>query len=70
MWGGCRGFLFGPWVEDAKTAAQDSEEQDLFVWNLKTQVTVWGTSEAGGSEVEDYANRELAGLVSDYYARR
>eukprot|EP00884_Botryococcus_braunii_P010024 jgi/Botrbrau1/19022/Bobra.0100s0052.2 len=67
----CQGFLFGPWIEDAKKAAgADAEQEILFLQNLKTQVTLWGSSREGGSEIEDYANREQAGLVSSYYLRR
>lgn len=65
-----RGFLFGLWIEDAKKAAVGEEEERLFLLNLKTQVTVWGTSASGWSEIEDYANREQGGLVSSYYLAR
>lgn len=62
--------MFGLWIEDARKAAVGREEERLFIWNLKTQVTVWGTSARGWSEIEDYANREQAGLLSSYYLER
>ena len=65
-----RGFLLGPRVAVARAAAATPDQADLHEWNLRTQLTVWGTSEAGGSEVEDYANREWAGLISTYYRPR
>jgi len=66
----CRGFLLGPRLAEARAAGRTSEESDLYEWNLRTQLTVWGTSPRGGSEVEDYANREWAGLISSYYKPR
>lgn len=65
-----RGFLLGPKLEEARKAGHSAAEARLFEWNLRTQLTVWGTSNAGGSEVEDYANREWAGLISSYYKPR
>lgn len=66
----CRGFLLGPRIAEARAAGHTSEESDLYEWNLRTQLSVWGTSPRGGSEVEDYANREWAGLISSYYKPR
>ena len=64
------GFLLGPRLAEARAAGHTSVEKDLYEWNLRTQLTVWGTSPKGGSEVEDYANREWAGLISSYYRPR
>ena len=66
----CRGFLLGIRLEEAKAAASTAEEEQQFEWNLRTQITVWGTHPGGPSEVEDYANREWAGLMADYYLVR
>jgi hypothetical protein len=50
------------------------QEQDLariYEWNLRTQLTIWGTSAAAGdSEVSDYANKEWNGLISSFYLPR
>jgi len=70
MSAGCRGFLLGPRLAEARRAATTEAEARQFEWNLRTQLTVWGTSDAGGSEIEDYANREWAGLLSSYYKPR
>ena len=71
MWYGARsGFLVGPRLAEARAAGHTGEESDLYEWNLRTQLSVWGTSPKGGSEVEDYANREWAGLISSYYKPR
>ena len=60
----------GPKLEEARAAGHSEEEARLYEWNLRTQLTVWGTSDAGGSQIEDYANREWAGLISSYYKTR
>ncbi|BDA50506.1 Alpha-N-acetylglucosaminidase [Coccomyxa sp. Obi] len=65
-----RGFLLGPKLEEVRRAGHSGAEARLCEWNLRTQLTVWGTSDAGGSEIEDYANREWAGLISSYYKPR
>ena len=66
----CSGLLLGPRIAEARAAGHTCEESDLYEWNLRTQLRVWGTSPRGGSEVEDYANREWAGLISSYYRPR
>ena len=54
----------------ARSAGCTEEEADAYEWNARTQLSVWGTSDAGGSEVEDYANKQWAGLMSSYYRPR
>ena len=34
------------------------------------QITVWGTSDEGGSSIEDYANKQWAGLMGSFYRAR
>ena len=65
-----RGFLLGPKLVEARMAGRTEREADFYERNLRTQLTVWGTSAGGGSEVEDYANREWAGLMGGYYRPR
>ena len=62
--------MLGPWLESAKTAASSQTQRTQFERNLRRQITVWGTSPEGGSPIEDYANRQWAGLLSSYYAVR
>ncbi|KAI8466868.1 MAG: tim-barrel domain-containing protein [Monoraphidium minutum] len=80
------GFMLGPRLAAARAFA-DVEGKDeggedggaerrrglalLYEWNLRLQLTIWGTSDAAGdSEVSDYANKEWAGLVGGFYAPR
>jgi alpha-N-acetylglucosaminidase len=62
--------MLGPWLESAKAAAHTPEEEQLYEWNLRSQLTVWGLHPGGPSEIEDYANRQWAGLMLDYYRAR
>ncbi|WP_152364903.1 alpha-N-acetylglucosaminidase [Microlunatus speluncae] len=55
-------FLLGPWLQGAKAAGLEHDVRSL--------ITVWGPRAASESDLHDYANRELAGLVSDFYAVR
>lgn len=59
-------------LPEAVTEQQQREELARFYeWNLRTQLTIWGTSAAAGdSEVSDYANKEWASLISTFYLPR
>ena len=35
-------FLLGDWLESAKAKATNSDESDLYEWNARTQISVWG----------------------------
>lgn len=37
---------------------------------FQSQITIWGTSADGDSEVNDYANKLWAGLISGFYHPR
>ena len=65
-----RGFLLGPKLAEARAAGRSKQDAAFFERNLRTQLSVWGTSAVGGSEIEDYANRQWAGLMSGYYRPR
>ncbi|KAK9837149.1 hypothetical protein WJX81_006355 [Elliptochloris bilobata] len=65
-----RGFLLGPWVAAARALASSEEEAAQNEWNLRTQITVWGTSDEGGSSIEDYANKQWSGLMGSFYGER
>jgi alpha-N-acetylglucosaminidase len=50
---------------------QQQQLSSLYERNLRTQLTIWGTSiAAGDSEVSDYANKEWSGLISGFYLPR
>ncbi|ADD43343.1 Alpha-N-acetylglucosaminidase [Stackebrandtia nassauensis DSM 44728] len=66
-----RRFLLGPWLEAARRSARTADEAKDLEYDARTIVSVWGhRSGSDEGRLHDYANRELAGLVSDLYAMR
>jgi len=61
-------FLLGKWIEGARNSVikEPKEVQDLYEFNARNQITMWGYHE----NIEDYASKQWAGLVGDYYMRR
>ena len=35
-------FLLGNWIESAKAKASSPDDSDLYEWNARTQISVWG----------------------------
>jgi hypothetical protein len=72
----CNSLLALPPAAAAADGADSSSSSaaqlgQFYVWSLRTQLTIWGTSEAAGdSEVSDYANKEWAGLLRGFYLPR
>ena len=61
-------YLLGNWINDARNTAPISSSMivaDNLEFNARNQITMWGKG-----NVEDYASKEWAGLVSDYYQTR
>ncbi|XP_059854528.1 alpha-N-acetylglucosaminidase [Delphinus delphis] len=59
-------FLLGSWLEQARVAAVSETEARFYEQNSRYQLTLWGPE----GNILDYANKQLAGLVADYYAPR
>ncbi|XP_028675078.1 alpha-N-acetylglucosaminidase [Erpetoichthys calabaricus] len=59
-------FLLGVWLERARAMALEEKEADLYEFNARNQITLWGPS----GNILDYANKEWGGLVMDYYTQR
>lgn len=57
-------FKLSTWIDAARKSGKDSA--DFFEYNARNQVTLWGPS----GQIEDYASKQWAGLVGDYYAHR
>lgn len=62
-------FLLGPWLEAARSKGRKAEDKDLFEWNARTLITLWGP-EASSVMLRDYAHREWSGLLSSFYEPR
>ena len=61
-----RHFMLGPWLRDAQALASAPGEADLFEYNARNLLTLWGPN----GEISDYAGRLWAGLVKGYYRPR
>uniref|UniRef100_A0A1A9WWC2 Alpha-N-acetylglucosaminidase n=1 Tax=Glossina brevipalpis TaxID=37001 RepID=A0A1A9WWC2_9MUSC len=59
-------FLLGPWLEDSKKFSNNINEQKLFEFNARNQITTWGPK----GEIGDYATKQWSGIVQDYYKPR
>ncbi|KAI6048371.1 alpha-N-acetylglucosaminidase [Marmota monax] len=59
-------FLLGSWLEQARAMAVNETEAQFYEQNSLYQLTLWGPE----GNILDYANKQLAGLVEDYYAPR
>ncbi|XP_030625950.1 alpha-N-acetylglucosaminidase [Chanos chanos] len=59
-------FLLGAWLERARSLGVDEREAELYDMNARNQLTLWGPD----GNILDYASKEWAGLVGDYYSQR
>lgn len=65
------GFLLGPWLHDARRwGGDDQATADLLEWNARTQISIWGGPDFSAYVLNDYANKEWAGLMGGYYHDR
>uniref|UniRef100_A0A8C6YPV8 N-acetyl-alpha-glucosaminidase n=1 Tax=Nothoprocta perdicaria TaxID=30464 RepID=A0A8C6YPV8_NOTPE len=64
--GSQRLFLLGLQLEAARAAATSDREAEQYELNARNQLTLWGPS----GNILDYANKQLGGLVLDYYGVR
>ncbi len=60
-------FLVGKWIADAKSMTTEAVETKYYEKDARKIITVWGEK---GRDLNDYANRSIAGLMKDYYAAR
>ena len=60
-------FLLGNWIESAKKWADNSSELNLYEWNARNLITLWGP---GTSSLHDYAQKQWSGIMKDFYYTR
>lgn len=64
-------FMAGPWIEAAMRWSRYRAEQDYYRWNARTLLTTWGNRYAANvGGLHDYAHREWAGMLRDFYYPR
>ncbi|MBS1934664.1 MAG: alpha-N-acetylglucosaminidase [Bacteroidetes bacterium] len=60
-------FLLGKWIAEARACGVDEKEKDLYEFNARDIITLWGDKE---SELHEYSNRQWAGLIKRFYKPR
>lgn len=61
-------FRLGHWTQAAVNCGTAPDEQHLYEWNARVQITTWGNrycADTGG--LRDYAHKEWQGLLKDFY---
>lgn len=62
-----REFLLGNWLQKAKRWASSKSEKNLYEWNARNLITLWGPR---NSPLHDYAQKQWAGMLRDFYYPR
>jgi alpha-N-acetylglucosaminidase len=60
-------FLFGKWLHDARSWGVTPAEKDIYEFNARDVVTLWGDKD---SELHEYSNRQWSGLLKTFYKPR
>ncbi|EMD32578.1 glycoside hydrolase family 89 protein [Gelatoporia subvermispora B] len=60
-------FLLSSWIAQARNLSHGDESYAAYLeYNARNQITLWGPD----GEINDYASKAWAGLISTYYAAR
>jgi alpha-N-acetylglucosaminidase len=62
-------FMLGTWTGQARKIGATTAEKDLYEWNARTQITVWGNRQSAGG-LHNYAYKEWSGVLRDVYYPR
>lgn len=62
-----RDFLLGPWLASARSWGTTEAESDLYEFNARDLITLWGDKD---SPLHDYACRQWSGLLKGFYKPR
>ncbi|KAI0348305.1 glycoside hydrolase family 89 protein [Trametopsis cervina] len=61
-------YLLSTWIADAKQWGKGNASYEAFLeYQARNQITLWGPT---GGVINDYAGKQWAGLVGEYYAPR
>jgi len=65
-------YLLGRWVESAKKWGDTNEEKNLYEWNARNIITLWGEkcTEGQFDDLNNYAYKQWAGMFTDYHLVR
>lgn len=62
-------YMLGKWIGNARALGGTDAEKDLFEWNARTQLTVWGNKQVSYG-LHEYAHKEWNGLLRTLYYQR
>lgn len=62
-----RDFLLGKWLSDARTWGVTEQEKDLYEFNARDLITLWGPKD---SKLHEYACKQWSGLLKGFYEPR
>lgn len=62
-----RDFLLGRWLQDARSWGTTPAERDLYEWNARNLITLWGGPQ---SPLHEYACKQWSGLIRGFYKPR
>ncbi len=62
-----KGFLLGPWLADARKWGETPEESNLYEFNARDLITLWGGKDC---PLHEYACRQWSGLLKGFYKPR
>lgn len=60
-------FLLGPWLADAREWGKTEKESDLYEFNARDLITLWGGENC---PLHEYACRQWSGLLDGFYKPR
>jgi len=65
-------FLLGRWLDEARRWGATRAERDLYEWNARNIITLWGTTCTEGQEddLNLYAHKQWQGMFASYYLPR
>ncbi len=65
-------FLLGRWIADARRWGTNDAERNLYEWNARNLITLWGTkcTEGENDDLNLYAFKEWSGMFSEYFLPR
>lgn len=65
-------YLLGSWLEDAKRWGETDKEKDLYEWNARNIITLWGEkcTEGQFDDLNNYAYKQWAGIFTGYHLVR
>ncbi len=60
-------FLLGPWLADARAWGETDKESDLYEFNARDLITLWGGKNC---PLHEYSCRQWSGLLNGFYKPR